>query len=339
MWVPDTIWHSVTMISTMNVSWQNWCVTLLGFVIVIVAVDMDQQPSVVTTTTVQNCSDTQKRCMTQLGCSVAIHNYLIHCSPLIQGETDQCTYHCKMALLSLLSTESHAGQNINTCDCQGNEFCVLQRSRLQVCQKEVMSSIDEMTDPKTPLTCSLAIMMCSADTSCFTALNYYYQHCRKLIKGEKCTSKCNNSLSILYRQPKASKLRNCICDGMESGGDCLTLKNNTETLCFGNRKQRQRHRHHHHSNHTKCRHHHHGHHHKDSNHDNDECIETTSGSDDRENTVDTSINSPLTSSGIDSPPLTSQTGAANQNTLVSTMLLVSCVILTTSDLHWSFSTL
>jgi len=43
--------------------------------------------------------------------------------------------------------------------------------------------------------------------------------------------RCNNSLAILYRQPKASKLANCYCDGSEEF-PCLKFKTYTERLCL-----------------------------------------------------------------------------------------------------------
>ena len=187
----------------------------------------------------ENCDDAQKRCMQQMGCSMAIHNYMIHCSTLINGETNRCNYHCRMALISLLSTEDQTGETFMTCNCGEHSFCRESKSRLSACRlAEITEAVKEVYDPEIKLTCSLAEMICAADTSCFTALTYYEQHCRKLVKGSKCTARCNNSLSILYRQPKALKLRNCICDGMEKY-DCPALRYNIETLCFN--KPRVRH--------------------------------------------------------------------------------------------------
>lgn len=40
-----------------------------------------------------------------------------------------------------------------------------------------------------------------------------------------------NSISILKRQPRASKLENCFCDGSENY-NCLQIKANMENLCF-----------------------------------------------------------------------------------------------------------
>ena len=119
-----------------------------------------------------------------------------------------------------------------TCDCQGAAVCERQRQRLEVCSPQVIDAMKIVKDETTQITCTLAEWICRADTQCFTALGYYDQHCRKLIRGEKCTRRCNNSLSILYRQTKAQKLRTCVCDGTEPY-NCPELRENTDEMCFG----------------------------------------------------------------------------------------------------------
>lgn len=50
-------------------------------------------------------------------------------------------------------------------------------------------------------------------------------------QGLVCTAKCNNSRAILYRQEKARKLRDCVCDGTEEY-NCPALAKATDKLCF-----------------------------------------------------------------------------------------------------------
>ena len=181
---------------------------------------------------VENCTVVQMKCMQRLGCGMALQNYFLNCGELIHGETEHCSQRCKKALISLLSTEDQGGEAFMTCDCQGAQVCVRQRERLEVCSKQVMDVMKSINDDTTDIECTLAEWICNADTQCFTALHYYEIYCRKLIRGEKCTRRCNNSLSILYRQTKARKLRTCVCGGTEKY-NCLELRTNIDQMCFG----------------------------------------------------------------------------------------------------------
>ena len=142
-----------------------------------------------------------------------------------------CTPGCRRALISLLSTEDAEGEQFLTCDCKGEAFCVEQRQRLEVCGQDVLQSLRAALDDTTPIDCTLAEMICAADTSCQAALDYYRDHCRKLFAGERCTQRCNNSLAILYRQEKGRKLHTCLCDGSELY-NCPALREYTNKLCF-----------------------------------------------------------------------------------------------------------
>ena len=190
------------------------------------------------TTALELCNKARNKCVSRVGCGMALHNYYIGCGSLIHGQTNVCTATCQKALISLLSTEDQAGEAFMTCDCDGNQFCISQKLRIDVCSKDVMPAMRSLEDYNTQISCSLAELICSADTSCFKALEYYQRHCRKLWSGEKCTARCNNSIAILYRQTKAQKLRTCLCEGTEDF-DCQKIQDSTEQLCFG----RHRHRH------------------------------------------------------------------------------------------------
>ena len=188
------------------------------------------------------CDIASSQCLLRMGCSMALNNYYIGCGALIHGRIERrCTPQCKKALVTLLSTEG-GGRALISCDCNGNNFCKQQKERTQVCNAEVTSAMKSIANNSTQIGCTLAEMICRADTSCNTALGYYHRHCLKMFAGEKCTARCNNSLVILYRQAKARKLRNCVCDGDERWlmGKCPQIKHNTERLCLGHR-----HRHNH----------------------------------------------------------------------------------------------
>lgn len=188
------------------------------------------------------CGEAQARCMSNLGCGMALHNYVLHCSTLIHGETDECTPRCKSALISLVGAGrddrvgagSGAGEAFMSCNCQDNEFCTVQKRRVRVCARDVLRDIARVYDDTTAIGCSLAELVCAADTSCLTALDYYRRHCVRLLRGESCTARCNNSVAILYRQTKARKLRDCYCDGTEDY-DCPTLRRNMRKMCFDQR--------------------------------------------------------------------------------------------------------
>jgi len=54
-----------------------------------------------------------------------------------------------------------------------------------------------------------------------------------MFRGQQCSDRCKNSLAILRRQEKATKLRQCQCSQDEMLGDfyCTDIKRNMEELC------------------------------------------------------------------------------------------------------------
>ncbi len=54
-----------------------------------------------------------------------------------------------------------------------------------------------------------------------------------MFRGQQCSDRCKNSLAILRRQEKATKLRQCKCTQDEMLGDfyCTDIKRNMEELC------------------------------------------------------------------------------------------------------------
>ncbi|GFO34227.1 growth arrest-specific protein 1-like protein [Plakobranchus ocellatus] len=188
--------------------------------------------------TQQSCQVAQLQCHARSGCQMALNNFFIHCSSLIASEENYasvCPTDCKHALVSLLSTEDNTGHAFINCDCGNKKMCVERKRKVQICQKEVLDSMHVLREDAPPVTCNLARYICEADTSCLAALRYYYDHCSRLFKGIRCSSRCKNSLRILSRQQHAKKLRHCMCDGSEDY-DCNAVKANTEQMCFHKKK-------------------------------------------------------------------------------------------------------
>lgn len=178
----------------------------------------------------ESCDIVKSRCSARVGCGMALHNFFLGCNDLMYGDTTECSVECTRTLISLMSTEDEIGIGFMECDCEGDESCELRKKRVEVCTTTVLEAIKTLNDSSV-VSCTLARWLCEADSSCLTALNYYITYCESLLEGITCTPRCNNSLSILYRQPKAAKLINCSCEGNEEF-DCVKIRQNTERLCF-----------------------------------------------------------------------------------------------------------
>lgn len=141
--------------------------------------------------------------------------------------THKCPPKCLRALVGLRSSDN--GAQLMGCDCQEDEYCSQSKSRSElVCQKEV----EQVIAPETQVSCSIASWICMSEQSCLDALRLFYENCRSsLLSHRQCTPQCNNSLSILYKQAKASKLINCYCDGSEEF-PCEKYKTYTERYCL-----------------------------------------------------------------------------------------------------------
>ena len=180
----------------------------------------------------ERCEAVKKVCMSRIGCGMALHNFLIGCGENLGADMETCTTGCKRALVSLLSSEDDEGLKFINCECSKNDtYCILQKSRIEVCTNDVLPVLDKMNDPTSVLSCTLAKWICEADSSCLEALQYYETLCGSLFLGNKCTDRCNNSVAILHDQEKAKKLRTCKCDGTENF-NCPGVKYYTDALCF-----------------------------------------------------------------------------------------------------------
>lgn len=102
------------------------------------------------------------------------------------------------------------------------------KARVEVCRPFVM----EASKNETVVPCELASWVCTVDPVCSAALGYYQTYCRRMLTGVACTERCLNSVEILQRQEKASKMNRCRCTG-KSAVDCLRQKERMVRLCYG----------------------------------------------------------------------------------------------------------
>lgn len=177
-----------------------------------------------------SCEQAYTQCALRKVCAPALKAYNDDCQDLINNRTNQCSAKCLKAMIALRSSEE--GDDLVNCDCQSNEYCAQSKQRSQACKPQVELAVN----PKTIVSCSTASWICMADQLCSTASEYYYRNCQTLFSQRHCSMRCNNSLSILYRQPKASKLINCHCDGSEEF-PCVKYKTYTERLCLNKQSQ------------------------------------------------------------------------------------------------------
>lgn len=195
--------------------------------------------SVFSESAVPTCMKARNRCVSRIGCSMALNNFHIACEQVKLGTADHCTDMCMRAVVSLVTVDDDIGTEYLTCDCTGNEDCMLWKRRIAMCTDDVLKALRSL-DNEEVISCSLARMLCEADTQCWTALSYYEELCSNLWSRHsadklECSPSCNNSLSILYRQTRATKLKNCLCDNTDPVIDeptCIRMRYNTETYCL-----------------------------------------------------------------------------------------------------------
>ncbi|XP_047536400.1 growth arrest-specific protein 1-like [Vanessa atalanta] len=170
-----------------------------------------------------SCEDARMRCLYRTGCGAAINNYMNLCNEVLSKPTTVCPKACEHALIALTSTEE--GKELMNCQCE-DQYCLDAKKRIDVCRPQVLRGAANATS-----SCRLSQLICLADAQCATALGYYYQLCRSVYRGKKCSNKCLNSIEILRKQEKAAALTVCRCDGNEDY-DCPRMQNNLARLCF-----------------------------------------------------------------------------------------------------------
>ena len=119
------------------------------------------------------------------------------------------------------------------CRCTDPD-CVEKKRRVEPCR----AAVTWQNSPNSLVSCTAASWICMADPLCATALDYYNRNCQAMFKGRKCSKRCRNSLDILLRQPTASKLATCFCDGTEDF-ECAAIRENTDVLCFGKKTDQE----------------------------------------------------------------------------------------------------
>ncbi|XP_018575779.1 growth arrest-specific protein 1 [Anoplophora glabripennis] len=170
------------------------------------------------------CEEARMKCAYRMGCGMALQNYIVGCSAVLQGPyPTHCPENCQHSLIGLTSTEE--GKALMNCDCS-DQYCEDQKRRSEICRPQVMKTMNAPV-----VSCRIAQWICGADALCSTALDYYNRFCKAMFHGKKCTMRCNNSISILRRQEKAAKLQTCKCDGLEDY-DCYAIQRNMDKLCF-----------------------------------------------------------------------------------------------------------
>lgn len=171
------------------------------------------------------CEDVRLKCAFGPGCSMALHNYFAKCDRMLQADATTCPESCLYALVALISTED--GKRMLDCTCR-DRYCEEMKARVEVCRPFVM----EASKNETVVPCELANWVCTVDPVCSAALGYYQTYCRRMLLGVACTERCLNSVEILQRQEKASKMNRCRCTG-KSAVDCLRQKERMVRLCYG----------------------------------------------------------------------------------------------------------
>lgn len=175
-----------------------------------------------------SCEDARLKCAYRDGCGMALQNYIVGCSTVLQGagRLDYCPEMCQYSLIALTSTEE--GKDLMNCECN-DDYCREAKQRVEICRPEVSRIVDGPDE--TVVSCRVAQWICAADTYCSAALSYYNRLCKSMFHGKKCTHRCLNSIDVLRRREKAAKLKTCVCDGHEDY-DCLVIQRNMDTLCF-----------------------------------------------------------------------------------------------------------
>ena len=172
-----------------------------------------------------SCRFASLKCNYRSGCGRTLQSYLLECADLISNRTRSCSERCKNTLVGLTSTPE--GVKLMDCSCDDkDEDCKAAKSRVvPACSESVLRA--QMAGVN--VSCSEARWICTSDSQCAKALEYYELYCKGLFKGNRCTSRCKNSIDILRRQTQAEKLESCDCRGDQS---CLDVKRGIRDLCF-----------------------------------------------------------------------------------------------------------
>lgn len=186
------------------------------------------------------CMAARNGCISRIACSMALNNFHIACDRVKLGQVAHCTDSCMRAIVALITVDGGVGMDYLTCDCAGNPDCKTWKNRMAVCSDDALEALRSL-DNEDRVSCSLARMLCEANSRCLSDLEYYEELCSNMwvkhsSKKLECSPRCNNSAAILYRQTRGAKLKNCICDNTDPVVDeetCINMRYNTQTYCFG----------------------------------------------------------------------------------------------------------
>lgn len=171
-----------------------------------------------------DCTIALGKCTRRMSCGIALHDYRISCKQELYGVSKNCSELCQLSIISLASTPE--GYDFIHCDCAQNEYCRLTRQRTEPCnpRKNNRQEVDM---------CRGAELVCRADTVCNTSYDYYKRHCNDLIKGRtrECSRRCNNTVSLLWRQKAGHSLRNCTCE--KGSIKCRRERESVMRSCIG----------------------------------------------------------------------------------------------------------
>lgn len=68
-----------------------------------------------TTTAPIRCEDARLKCAYRTGCGAALQQYIISCASDLQGDGDECSQTCLLALIAVTSTDE--GKQLMTVSC------------------------------------------------------------------------------------------------------------------------------------------------------------------------------------------------------------------------------
>lgn len=173
------------------------------------------------------CNDVKHMCKDRVGCSLAWHNYKVLCQNVQNNDVRTCDVRCERALIVLFTGKDGIGRLLLNCTCRGDDFCEEQQ-KLQFCSDTILKALDDSA----VVNCSLARLLCEADSSCHTAFQLYMSHCQPLRNGLTCTLECQKSVALLHRQERAEKLKTCICNVDPEYKECKQIHRVMNASCI-----------------------------------------------------------------------------------------------------------
>ncbi|XP_023214711.1 growth arrest-specific protein 1-like [Centruroides sculpturatus] len=171
--------------------------------------------------TSNTCDEVVDRCTEEIPCGMTLHNYRISCQRERYGLIRECSEFCLKSVIALATTPQ--GYDLWDCECGRDVYCHTVRNRTGWCWNPAGRTRMESI----PVDCKSALSICRADSVCLEAYYYYKRLCRSMLEGEKCTRRCEYSISVLNRQTSGWRLKDCIC----SDDNCREERSKQTRLC------------------------------------------------------------------------------------------------------------